>query len=156
MPEEFCEGEKGDTVNEISPKGVSTKGGMKRINSVDVLKNFATQQKEKKLYIVLIRHAFSYLNSENLMLSVLFLAYVCTNGIFSLHGLIRGENMELGRDSDTGGQVTFYYYQLFLERQTYNNIYPVFDHLFSRSSYVTCELSVLINGVISNDCFWDV
>lgn len=24
----------------------------------------------------------------------------------SLHGLIRGENMELGRDSDTGGQVT--------------------------------------------------
>lgn len=23
----------------------------------------------------------------------------------SLHGLIRGENMELGRDSDTGGQV---------------------------------------------------
>ena len=25
----------------------------------------------------------------------------------SLHGLIRGENMELGRDSDTGGQVTF-------------------------------------------------
>lgn len=28
--------------------------------------------------------------------------YLC-----SLHGLIRGENMELGRDSDTGGQVTF-------------------------------------------------
>lgn len=26
---------------------------------------------------------------------------------FSLHGLIRGENMELGRDSDTGGQVGF-------------------------------------------------
>lgn len=25
----------------------------------------------------------------------------------SIHGLIRGENMELGRDSDTGGQVTF-------------------------------------------------
>jgi hypothetical protein len=24
----------------------------------------------------------------------------------SLHGLVRGENMELGRDSDTGGQVT--------------------------------------------------
>lgn len=23
----------------------------------------------------------------------------------SIHGLIRGENMELGRDSDTGGQV---------------------------------------------------
>lgn len=27
----------------------------------------------------------------------------------SLHGLIRGENMELGRDSDTGGQVIFIY-----------------------------------------------
>lgn len=26
--------------------------------------------------------------------------------MFSLHGLVRGENMELGRDSDTGGQVT--------------------------------------------------
>jgi hypothetical protein len=26
--------------------------------------------------------------------------------IISIHGLIRGENMELGRDSDTGGQVT--------------------------------------------------
>lgn len=23
----------------------------------------------------------------------------------SVHGLVRGENMELGRDSDTGGQV---------------------------------------------------
>nr|GEV55390.1 probable sucrose-phosphate synthase 1 [Tanacetum cinerariifolium] len=79
ISEELIEGEKADTVGEISPKGVSTKGGMKRINSIDVLKNFATQQKEKKLYIVLI----------------------------SLHGLIRGENMELGRDSDTGGQVKY-------------------------------------------------
>ena len=25
----------------------------------------------------------------------------------SLHGLVRGDNMELGRDSDTGGQVRF-------------------------------------------------
>lgn len=25
--------------------------------------------------------------------------------VCSIHGLIRGENMELGRDSDTGGQV---------------------------------------------------
>nr|XP_043612921.1 probable sucrose-phosphate synthase 1 [Erigeron canadensis] len=79
IPEESSEGERLDTISEMSPKGVSTKGGMKRINSMDVLKNFATQQKEKKLYIVLI----------------------------SLHGLIRGENMELGRDSDTGGQVKY-------------------------------------------------
>lgn len=26
-------------------------------------------------------------------------------GCISLHGLVRGENMELGCDSDTGGQV---------------------------------------------------
>ena len=26
----------------------------------------------------------------------------------SVHGLVRGENMELGRDSDTGGQVIVY------------------------------------------------
>lgn len=33
-------------------------------------------------------------------LIILSMNYLC-----SLHGLIRGENMELGRDSDTGGQV---------------------------------------------------
>lgn len=27
--------------------------------------------------------------------------------LVSLHGLVRGENMELGRDSDTGGQVVY-------------------------------------------------
>lgn len=39
----------------------------------------------------------------------------------SLHGLIRGENMELGRDSDTGGQVisdifiqSFLFYVIFM------------------------------------------
>lgn len=26
--------------------------------------------------------------------------------VCSLHGLVRGDNMELGRDSDTGGQVS--------------------------------------------------
>lgn len=33
----------------------------------------------------------------------------------SLHGLIRGENMELGRDSDTGGQVMVSSVHLFIE-----------------------------------------
>jgi hypothetical protein len=33
----------------------------------------------------------------------------------SLHGLIRGENMELGRDSDTGGQVLVSSVHLFIE-----------------------------------------
>lgn len=36
--------------------------------------------------------------------------YLC-----SLHGLIRGENMELGRDSDTGGQVLFRHKCLFFD-----------------------------------------
>ncbi|KAI4378789.1 hypothetical protein MLD38_016220 [Melastoma candidum] len=43
------------------------------------LEFWSDDKKEKKLYIVLI----------------------------SLHGLVRGENMELGRDSDTGGQVKY-------------------------------------------------
>ncbi|KAI3737327.1 hypothetical protein L2E82_27325 [Cichorium intybus] len=29
------------------------------------------------------------------------------NSFYSLHGLIRAENMEVGRDSDTGGQVKY-------------------------------------------------
>ncbi|XVF37962.1 hypothetical protein REPUB_Repub20aG0056600 [Reevesia pubescens] len=43
------------------------------------LEVWSDDKKEKRLYIVLI----------------------------SLHGLVRGENMELGRDSDTGGQVKY-------------------------------------------------
>ncbi|GAV83586.1 Glycos_transf_1 domain-containing protein/Sucrose_synth domain-containing protein/S6PP domain-containing protein [Cephalotus follicularis] len=79
MSEDLSEGEKGDTVSDISAHGDSTRGRLLRINSVDVMETWASQQKGKKLYIVLI----------------------------SLHGLIRGENMELGRDSDTGGQVKY-------------------------------------------------
>ncbi|KAI7993417.1 putative sucrose-phosphate synthase 1 [Camellia lanceoleosa] len=76
MSEDLSEGEKGDVVGDMSAHGGSTRGRMPRISSVDAMENWANQHKEKKLYIVLI----------------------------SLHGLIRGENMELGRDSDTGGQ----------------------------------------------------
>ncbi|XP_042486503.1 probable sucrose-phosphate synthase 1 [Macadamia integrifolia] len=79
MSEDLSEGEKGDVVSELSAHGESNRGRMRRISSVDVMETWASQQKEKKLYIVLI----------------------------SLHGLIRGENMELGRDSDTGGQVKY-------------------------------------------------
>ncbi|XP_027342593.1 probable sucrose-phosphate synthase 2 [Abrus precatorius] len=43
------------------------------------LEVWSDDKKEKKLYIVLL----------------------------SLHGLVRGENMELGRDSDTGGQIKY-------------------------------------------------
>ncbi|XP_043719523.1 probable sucrose-phosphate synthase 1 [Telopea speciosissima] len=79
MSEDLSEGEKGDVVSELSAHGESNRGKMPRISSVDAMETWANQQKEKKLYIVLI----------------------------SLHGLIRGENMELGRDSDTGGQVKY-------------------------------------------------
>ncbi|XP_024023596.1 probable sucrose-phosphate synthase 1 [Morus notabilis] len=78
MSEDLSEGEKGDTLGEIA-HGDSTKGRLPRISSVDVMENLVNQLKDQKLYIVLI----------------------------SLHGLIRGENMELGRDSDTGGQVKY-------------------------------------------------
>lgn len=64
---------------DMSAHGESTRGRLPRISSVDTMEAFANQQKGKKMYIVLI----------------------------SLHGLIRGENMELGRDSDTGGQVKY-------------------------------------------------
>ncbi|KAL1816016.1 hypothetical protein ACET3Z_018590 [Daucus carota] len=79
MSEDFSEGEKGDAGNDFSPVGESRKSRFSRINSVDAIDALPSQQKGKKLYIVLI----------------------------SLHGLIRGENMELGRDSDTGGQVKY-------------------------------------------------
>ncbi|ESQ41065.1 hypothetical protein EUTSA_v10012643mg [Eutrema salsugineum] len=80
MSEDFSEGEKADLPGEIpAHSDGNTKGRMSRISSVDVFENWFAQHKEKKLYIVLI----------------------------SLHGLIRGENMELGRDSDTGGQVKY-------------------------------------------------
>ncbi|XP_028125276.1 probable sucrose-phosphate synthase 1 isoform X2 [Camellia sinensis] len=77
MSEDLSEGEKGDTVSDLSAHGDNTRGRLRRISSVETMEAWASQQKGKKLYIVLI----------------------------SLHGLIRGENMELGRDSDTGGQV---------------------------------------------------
>ncbi|XWS17834.1 hypothetical protein CRYUN_Cryun33cG0102300 [Craigia yunnanensis] len=79
MSEDLSEGEKGDLPGDVPAHGDSIRGRMPRISSVDMMENLANQLKEKKLYIVLI----------------------------SLHGLIRGENMELGRDSDTGGQVKY-------------------------------------------------
>ncbi|KAI4335666.1 hypothetical protein L6164_014294 [Bauhinia variegata] len=79
MSEDLSEGEKGDPVSEISTHGDSTRGRLPRISSIDAMEAWANSQKGKKLYIVLI----------------------------SIHGLIRGENMELGRDSDTGGQVKY-------------------------------------------------
>ncbi|XP_057459551.1 probable sucrose-phosphate synthase 1 [Actinidia eriantha] len=79
MSEDLSEGEKGDTVSDLSAHGESNRGRLPRISSVETMEAWVSQQKGKRLYIVLI----------------------------SLHGLIRGENMELGRDSDTGGQVKY-------------------------------------------------
>ncbi|KAL3497335.1 hypothetical protein ACH5RR_040067 [Cinchona calisaya] len=79
MSEDLSEGEKADMMSNLSAHGGSNRGRMSRVSSVDMMANLANQYKENKLYIVLI----------------------------SLHGLIRGENMELGRDSDTGGQVKY-------------------------------------------------
>ncbi|KAK4729785.1 hypothetical protein R3W88_022773 [Solanum pinnatisectum] len=76
---DLSDGEKIDIVGDLSTHGDSVRGRMSRVSSVDAMANWANQYMEKKLYIVLI----------------------------SLHGLIRGENMELGRDSDTGGQVKY-------------------------------------------------
>nr|ADG01611.1 sucrose phosphate synthase [Xerophyta humilis] len=79
MSEDLSEGEKGDHAGDASAHGDSHRGRMPRIGSAETFDAWANQQKEKKLYIVLI----------------------------SMHGLVRGENQELGRDSDTGGQVKY-------------------------------------------------
>ncbi|KAL3629678.1 putative protein serine/threonine kinase [Castilleja foliolosa] len=79
MSEDLSEGEKGDVISDISAHGEGNKGRLPKISSMDSMEAWANQQKGRNLYIVLI----------------------------SLHGLIRGENMELGRDSDTGGQVKY-------------------------------------------------
>ncbi|KAI6681415.1 hypothetical protein NL676_035296 [Syzygium grande] len=78
-----------DMSEELSSEGekgdpaneISSHGGenMPRIGSVDIMDKWASRQKDYKLYLILI----------------------------SLHGLVRGENLELGRDSDTGGQVKY-------------------------------------------------
>ncbi|MBA0764472.1 hypothetical protein Gotri_013821 [Gossypium trilobum] len=91
MSEDLSEGEKGDLVGDGSARGDRVSRRMPRINSVDIMENLANQLKEKKFYITFI---------WNVVLSN-------QQSSRSLHGLIRGESMELGRDSDTGGQVKY-------------------------------------------------
>jgi hypothetical protein len=59
-----------------------------------------------------------YYNLISLMFSVRFCFVTCEFTAFacSIHGLIRGENMELGRDSDTGGQVILLFIFYFFSR----------------------------------------
>lgn len=63
MSEDLSEGEKGDTVSDLSAHGESHRGRLPRISSVETMEAWVSQQKGKKLYIVLIRHA---LNSSHL------------------------------------------------------------------------------------------
>ncbi|XP_047319312.1 probable sucrose-phosphate synthase 2 isoform X2 [Impatiens glandulifera] len=77
LSEDLSEGEKGDVFAEPLVTETSKKKIQRNVSNVDVWS--ADSNKEKKLYIILI----------------------------SLHGLVRGENMELGRDSDTGGQIKY-------------------------------------------------
>lgn len=55
MSEDLSEGEKGDVVGEMSSHGESTRGRLPRISSVETMEAWVSQQRGKKLYIVLIR-----------------------------------------------------------------------------------------------------
>ncbi|THG23870.1 hypothetical protein TEA_000887 [Camellia sinensis var. sinensis] len=112
MSEDLSEGEKGDTVSDLSAHGDNTRGRLRRISSVETMEAWASQQKGKKLYIVLIRHGLNSGHFSNIVMkSTLKMINCYCNNAYQLqkflHGLIRGENMELGRDSDTGGQVKY-------------------------------------------------
>ena len=105
---DFFPGEKSDYSLAAESTTTSGKGRMPRVSSVDRVAEWAKQPKEKKLYIVLIRYVgFDALRIKNIISSKeSFLLCICCI-ICSLHGLVRGDDMELGRDSDTGGQVRF-------------------------------------------------
>ncbi|KAI3518521.1 hypothetical protein L1887_07326 [Cichorium endivia] len=79
MSEDLSEAEKGDILGE--PVTVSGHESPKKTyqHIPSSVEVWSDDKKEKKLYIILI----------------------------SLHGLVRGDNMELGRDSDTGGQIKY-------------------------------------------------
>ncbi|GJN41160.1 hypothetical protein PR202_gn00498 [Eleusine coracana subsp. coracana] len=55
LSEDLSEGEKGDNINELSVHDDSMRVRMPRIGSTDAIEAWASQHKDKKLYIVLIR-----------------------------------------------------------------------------------------------------
>ncbi|KAG6593761.1 putative sucrose-phosphate synthase 2, partial [Cucurbita argyrosperma subsp. sororia] len=83
MSEDLSEGEKGDAVGETvqneAVQSETSKVPLQRTISNSEVWSEEEDKSERKLYIILI----------------------------SLHGLVRGDNMELGCDSDTGGQVKY-------------------------------------------------
>lgn len=60
MSEDLSEGEKGDTLGDMSAHGDSNRSRLPRISSVDAMETWASFQKGKKLYIVLIRHELNF------------------------------------------------------------------------------------------------
>jgi len=70
MSEDLSEGEKGDTVGDLSAHGDSVRGRLPRINSVDAMEAWVNQQKGKKLYIILIRHGLNFSSLSHLNLLV--------------------------------------------------------------------------------------
>ncbi|PPD78091.1 hypothetical protein GOBAR_DD24977 [Gossypium barbadense] len=103
MSEDLSEGEKGDLVGDGSARGDRISRRMPRINSVDIMENLANQLKEKKFYIYFVFFNVDF-SLHTFIWNVVFSNQQSSR---SLHGLIRGEGMELGRDSDTGGQVKY-------------------------------------------------
>lgn len=111
MSEDLSEGEKGDAISEPVKLDSPRKHLDRNFSHVEV---WSDSNKEKKLYIVLIRSETIFSSTKSLHVHFSLLKLMVSSSIliqvlilFSLHGLVRGENMELGRDSDTGGQVVF-------------------------------------------------
>lgn len=55
MSEDLSEGEKGETISDVSTHGESHRGRLPRMSSIDAMEAWANQQKGKNLYLVLIR-----------------------------------------------------------------------------------------------------
>lgn len=112
MSEDLSEGEKGDVIGEPVKLDSPRKHLDRNFSHVEV---WSDSNKEKKLYIVLIRCETIISSNKLLLMHFLYLKLIVSSHfliqvpiLFSLHGLVRGENMELGRDSDTGGQVVYH------------------------------------------------
>lgn len=56
MSEDLSEGEKGDVPSDVSLHSDSIREKVPRVDSVDTMESWSNQHKDKKLYIVLVRH----------------------------------------------------------------------------------------------------
>lgn len=77
MSEDLSEGEKGENINESSSThDESTRGRMPRIGSTDAIEAWASQHKDKKLYIVLIRYGANCSALEMILILVYLLSFI--------------------------------------------------------------------------------